>query len=190
MKRSKRKLLKAITLGGSAATAFQIPRKWSKPIVDAVLLPSHAQTSGCSTQIVTTATTTSVSAVFCGCGNIADRIYFPLTIESGAVVIGAAQASNPNAGAPDYIGRIEFRTDPDEYFGTIFNPPGSGSFGGTGRSPNCSMVDGAYGVGPSPPNFGFRDTDGVLRNLSWTWSVTGTPPDVTILIDSFIVTTP
>lgn len=41
---SRRRLLKAIG-GGTAAGATLLPGRWSKPVVDAVLLPAHAQTS-------------------------------------------------------------------------------------------------------------------------------------------------
>lgn len=43
---SRRKVLKKIALGGSAAAgAFSMPAQWVKPIVDRVIVPSHAQTS-------------------------------------------------------------------------------------------------------------------------------------------------
>ena len=45
MKNNRRKLLKAITLGGGAATAWKLPADWSKPIVESVTLPAHAQTT-------------------------------------------------------------------------------------------------------------------------------------------------
>lgn len=40
----KRKLLKVLSFGGAVA-ATQLPAKWAKPIVEAVSLPAHAQTS-------------------------------------------------------------------------------------------------------------------------------------------------
>lgn len=47
---SRRRLLKAIG-GGTVAGATLLPGHWSKPIVDTVLLPAHAQTSGpCNVQ--------------------------------------------------------------------------------------------------------------------------------------------
>ena len=43
---SRRKLLKSIAAGSGAIVAGKsLPDKWTAPIVDAVLLPSHAQTS-------------------------------------------------------------------------------------------------------------------------------------------------
>ncbi|MEM7358798.1 MAG: hypothetical protein AAF431_06865 [Pseudomonadota bacterium] len=39
----RRKLIGLLGIGGAAAVAA--PAKWSKPVIDAVLLPAHAQTS-------------------------------------------------------------------------------------------------------------------------------------------------
>ncbi|GJL83572.1 MAG: hypothetical protein DHS20C01_32060 [marine bacterium B5-7] len=43
----RRKLLKSLVAGGSVAatTATLFPEKWTKPVVDSVVLPSHAQTT-------------------------------------------------------------------------------------------------------------------------------------------------
>lgn len=46
---ARRKLLKAITgAGGAIAAGNMLPDKWARPMVDAALLPAHAQTSGCT----------------------------------------------------------------------------------------------------------------------------------------------
>ncbi len=41
----RRELLKALTLGGGAVAATQLPTTWTKPVVDSVTLPVHAQTT-------------------------------------------------------------------------------------------------------------------------------------------------
>jgi len=46
MKNNRRKLLKALTLGGGAVTITKLPTTWSKPVLESVMLPAHAQTSG------------------------------------------------------------------------------------------------------------------------------------------------
>lgn len=47
---SRRKLIKAIAgAAGGAATASAVPSSWTKPIVNAVMLPAHAQTTGPTT---------------------------------------------------------------------------------------------------------------------------------------------
>ena len=45
---SRRRLLKSITIGTSTVFAGNaLPNKWTKPLVDSVVLPIHAQTTGC-----------------------------------------------------------------------------------------------------------------------------------------------
>lgn len=44
--RARRKILKSLVAGGGALTAAKVtPEQWTKPVVEAVLLPSHAQTT-------------------------------------------------------------------------------------------------------------------------------------------------
>lgn len=44
----RRRLLKKLAAGGSAASLAALPGKWAKPVVASVILPAHAQTSpGC-----------------------------------------------------------------------------------------------------------------------------------------------
>ncbi len=50
---NRRKLL--IGLTGGIASASQLPGKWTKPVVDAVMLPAHAQTSATTAAPTTTA---------------------------------------------------------------------------------------------------------------------------------------
>jgi hypothetical protein len=45
MKDSRRKVLKKLSIGGASLGAY-LPVKWTKPVVDSVFLPAHAQTSG------------------------------------------------------------------------------------------------------------------------------------------------
>jgi hypothetical protein len=45
MSHSRRNLLRALSVGGVVG-ATQLPTSWSKPVVDAVVLPAHAQTTG------------------------------------------------------------------------------------------------------------------------------------------------
>lgn len=42
---SRRNLLKALTVGGGAVTVTRLPATWSKPAVETVMLPAHAQTT-------------------------------------------------------------------------------------------------------------------------------------------------
>ena len=45
-KNSRRSLLKKLAVGGIAGAA--LPTQWSRPVVDSVMLPAHAQTSDSS----------------------------------------------------------------------------------------------------------------------------------------------
>src|SRR5690606_9791622 len=45
MKNDRRALLKALTLGTGAVGAAKLPTVWTKPVVDSVALPAHAQTT-------------------------------------------------------------------------------------------------------------------------------------------------
>lgn len=60
---SRRKLLKSIAAGSGAIVAGKsLPDSWSRPVVDSVMLPAHAQTSACTTINVTLAFTRSGEA--------------------------------------------------------------------------------------------------------------------------------
>ena len=51
--KSRRKLLKSIAAGSGAVVAGKsLPENWTKPVVDSVLLPTHAQTSPCTSCLV------------------------------------------------------------------------------------------------------------------------------------------
>ena len=43
--KSRRRLLQVLVAGGVVVTAKSVPNSWSRPVVKAVMLPAHAQTS-------------------------------------------------------------------------------------------------------------------------------------------------
>jgi hypothetical protein len=57
----RRRLLKTL-VGGAAAAAGALPERWTRPVVDAVLLPAHAQATGAVTGAFSATTTTAVAA--------------------------------------------------------------------------------------------------------------------------------
>jgi len=42
---ARRKVIKSIAAGGAIAAGKSLPEEWSKPVVDSVFLPAHAQNS-------------------------------------------------------------------------------------------------------------------------------------------------
>ena len=58
---SRRKLLKSIAAGSGAIVAGKsLPESWSRPVVDSVMLPAHAQTSPTCTDTLVTGMRTSL----------------------------------------------------------------------------------------------------------------------------------
>ena len=66
-KQARRKVLKIAATGGAAASIIAIPKQWTKPVIDTVLLPAHAATTEATTQAATTtAAPTPTLSVFSG----------------------------------------------------------------------------------------------------------------------------
>jgi hypothetical protein len=75
---SRRKVLKSIARGGGAvAAAKALPERWLKPVVESVLLPAHAQTSGCAS---------GITASSSGSVNSFSRIVVIVDVETGELV--------------------------------------------------------------------------------------------------------
>lgn len=49
MKENRRRLIKSLTLGGGAVTLSKLQPTWTRPVVESVVLPAHAQTTTVST---------------------------------------------------------------------------------------------------------------------------------------------
>ena len=52
----RRQVLKIITIGG-VATTLLLPSKWTKPIVESIVVPAHAQASPPATSTTATSST-------------------------------------------------------------------------------------------------------------------------------------
>ena len=63
-KPDRRQALKIITIGG-VATTLLVPSKWMKPVVEAIIVPAHAQASppATSTTGTSSSTTSSTSTI-------------------------------------------------------------------------------------------------------------------------------
>jgi len=59
---SRRKALKKIAAGGAVAGLLALSGKWSKPVVDSIILPAHAQATNAEGPAGTTSTTTTTVA--------------------------------------------------------------------------------------------------------------------------------
>ena len=59
-KYDRRHVLKILVIGG-VATAVALPSRWTKPIVQAVVVPAHAAASAPPTTTTTTTTSTTIS---------------------------------------------------------------------------------------------------------------------------------
>lgn len=61
----RRQAIKTVLAGGGiAATALALPKEWTKPIVESIVVPAHAQTSPVvttTTAMMTTAATTTAA---------------------------------------------------------------------------------------------------------------------------------
>ncbi len=57
---SRRQVMTTVAIGG-VATAVMLPSKWTKPIVDSVITPAHAQSSPPPTTVTTGTTVTTTS---------------------------------------------------------------------------------------------------------------------------------
>lgn len=61
---ARRKVLKTIAVGTAAAGVLTVSSKWSKPVVNSVILPAHAEATnaqGPATETTTTAVPTTIS---------------------------------------------------------------------------------------------------------------------------------
>ncbi|HHB76532.1 MAG TPA: twin-arginine translocation signal domain-containing protein [Desulfobulbus sp.] len=59
---SRRKALKRMAAGTAVAGALAISSKWSKPVVNSIILPAHAQATNAEAPANTTTTTTTTTA--------------------------------------------------------------------------------------------------------------------------------
>ena len=86
---SRRKLLKSIAAGSGAIVAGKsLPESWSRPVVDSVMLPAHAQTSpGCSTEYAGSYRVTGpgdVTGTITRCDDVTSDWNPPIFIDIGA----------------------------------------------------------------------------------------------------------
>ncbi len=79
---SRRKVLKALATGGTVAGALALTGKWSKPVVDTVILPAHAQATNATTPTATTTTSGT-------CSPMLASAYYTVTRDSQAGTVSS-----------------------------------------------------------------------------------------------------
>jgi hypothetical protein len=83
----RRKLLKSIAAGSGAIVAGKsLPESWSRPVVDSVMLPAHAETSP-QTPI----------PIVCGPSSLtASSVYFSVDVNTGACALSSTPVPDPD----------------------------------------------------------------------------------------------
>ncbi|HHB76260.1 MAG TPA: twin-arginine translocation signal domain-containing protein [Desulfobulbus sp.] len=64
---SRRKALKTLAAGTAAAGALALTSKWSKPVVDTIILPAHAQATNGAAPLATTTPAPTITMAGGGC---------------------------------------------------------------------------------------------------------------------------
>ena len=161
---SRRKLLKSIAAGSGAIVAGKsLPESWSRPVVDSVMLPAHAQTSppsslSCSPSSVST---TAVS------DDSQDDIYI---IFDGTTVCTVERGADDLPDSPtDAV--IGIDADPGDNNWDRYNPGGRWTRTGTNTS-----------GGNNPAGTYYVDVSGARGNFRVTFTVgfSGTEPTMTV----------
>ncbi|MDH3692095.1 MAG: hypothetical protein OEU36_21880 [Gammaproteobacteria bacterium] len=174
--RGRRALLKALTAGGSAAVAGKVaPEEWTKPVVDSILLPAHAQ--------MTPGPTTFVATV----GVIdEDNPLGGLTNLGGPFNTGTAFVSDGAAG--DLADTVD-----DMFFSVVsaeLDPPPVAAQDATLTFSSATGIDGipapvvasistVTGIANFPGSFSFdADSDPPNESITLTFSTAGVPDQV------------
>ena len=127
---SRRKLLKSIAAGRGAIVAGKsLPENWTKPVVDSVLLPAHAQTSGCT---ITMVVLDAAGALVPSGSLIDDGNLYTFTGTVTPAEVGAGGQVNLSWSAPD---------------------------GSSGQATTTINNDGTWSFAPMPLDYGAPDTD-------------------------------
>ena len=164
---SRRKLLKSVAAGSGAIVAGKsLPESWSRPVVDSVMLPAHAQTSPSSPPSPLSCTPSSVSTTAVS-DDSQDDIY--IIFDGTTVCTVETGAENLPTSPPNAV--IGIDADPgdknwDRYYrGTGWTRTGTDSSGGN-----------------NPAGTYYVDVSGSAGNFRVTFTVgfSGTEPTMTV----------
>lgn len=171
MKNNRRNLIKVLTLGGVSVTSNKIPLKWSRPIVESIVLPAHAQTSeteedeSCSVplslpNISNSCTDLSNSVI---CFQVDDSGECPTVVAGSEGSLGDSYTICLRNLAPAETGDFGSRIQ--------------GPWGATGGIQNCSGTPSSDFTNPT--NRSFQALSGVNWVANFTVSRTATTVSVT-----------
>lgn len=135
---SRRKLLKSIAAGSGAVIAGKsLPENWSKPVVDSVLLPIHAQTTAttCTITMIVTGPLGQNENVVVPSGSNIPRIEYPISFVRLHTFTGTV--SPPELGARAQV-QLSWSA-PD---------------GSSGQTSGTISADGTWSIGPRRLVFG------------------------------------
>ena len=98
---SRRKALKTIATGTAAAGAMALTGKWSKPVVDTIILPAHAQATNGAAPVGTTTPAPCSSTIEADCYEITWDIFFVPSLGHDLTIVRSVRTTgrvNPAQG--------------------------------------------------------------------------------------------
>lgn len=130
-KPSRRRLLKTIAAAGGAITAAKaLPENWTKPVVDSVLLPVHAQATGVTYSIE--CSVENLAEPICGPSGIGFIVSGSVSASDGSSLVGVSlnvAYTNELGGGGTHTAEIQTGVQAGNVFGVGFNaspPAGEG----------------------------------------------------------------
>ena len=189
---SRRKLLKSIAAGSGAVVAGKsLPESWTKPMVDSVLLPSHAETTDSSISSAVGNPTPPPcqstliipgDSVSCSDGNTERNRYFYIDDTDACPVLILATESS----APSPADLMQVRVYMDDSGGD----PLWASFGLSGEKPEyeTQLCTSPWEAENASYNDTFTALSGATWAAEWTLSRTDTSP-IKVTVSDITLTT-
>ncbi len=151
--KSRRKVLKSIAAGsGVVLAAKSLPEKWTKPVVNSVMLPAHAQTS----QLTYSCAITGQGSLFINVIPIPGPVTYTITNTGTGPLTGPNISVTPSSGTMG--GPITFNTIP----GVLPNPLAPGDTTSIGLTNIDTTTCLPAGSGLITINFGSNETSCTL----------------------------
>ena len=158
---SRRKLLKSVAVGGGAVAAGKmLPEQWARPVVDSVMLPSHAQTSDPSLGAFagSGAVVQNESATQMAEQGFSEELleFFTPAANAGPMIMDVELSLTSNASGNSYLCGVDAYSDPEWVSVQIENQSFTSDkclLGGALKVNGGTFVDGkGWKVNVSSPN--------------------------------------